>query len=465
MLNAIIVNELRHSFLSLRFHIAFLITIIVFGFGTVALLKDHQSRIRDYQKYQNELHNAAPSTIYKNLTILAVSKQDFISKPREDAFITGSKERLIPNSITYNAFNVYEFETRKGSTNPYLNPFEELNWGFIVSIILSFTVLLFAYDTISGEKETRTLAISLSNSLSRGTLLFGKYVAIIATTFLILLSGICVSLVMILISGAVALSTAMLLEILGFILVSGLLISCIAAFGLLSSVLTKNSDLSLLIVLILWVFFVVIVPNSAIFWSNTLFPIDNSDTIQKKVQSARDVIEKNAPEGRWIMISEQPFMKYHQIRAAHQMNLMNGEMQIRNAYYRDMFLQMEHARLLTLVSPISLYEYLCEDTVGGGYLRFQNVWKELHAYQEQFLTWFKAKDARDPESPHWFNPYEDISTTRKPVNPAEVPIFTEKPVSFPNRLAFGGKYLAVMALMTSLVFFAAFVLFTRYDVR
>jgi len=121
---------------------AFLITIVVFGFGTVSFLKDHETRIKDYEKYQNELHNNAQKTIYKNLTTLAVSKQYFILKSRSNSFLTDSKENLIPNNITYNAFNVFGFDVRKGTANPYLNPFEELNWGFIVSIILSFTVFI-----------------------------------------------------------------------------------------------------------------------------------------------------------------------------------------------------------------------------------------------------------------------------------------------------------------------------------
>lgn len=465
MLSTILTRELRHNFLSLRFHLAFLITLTVFGFGTIAFLKNYQTSMKEYEKYQTELRRDVQGTAEKNLTQLAVKKQDYILKPRGDAFITGSKEKYIPNSISFSAFNVLGFETRTGSTNPYLNPFEELNWGFIVSIIISFTVFLFTYDSISGEKETRTLAVSLANPVSRGTLLFGKYIATIVTSLFIVLPGICLSMVMILLSRAIPLSPVTLFEILGLILACGLFVSCIAACGLLASVLVKSSDVSLLIALIMWVLFVVIVPNSAIFLSQTIYPIANSDTIQEKIQSARDAIEKTAPEGRWYMMYNQPSYPFHQVRASHQMNLMNSDMRIRNAYYRDMFRQLERARLLTLISPVSLFEYLCEGVVGGGYLRFRHVWNGLHDYQVQFLTFFKEKDAQDPGSPHWYNPREDVSTTRKPVSYKEVPVFQEKSIPLQERVSFAGQYLVVMVLYTSLVFFAAFVLFVRYDVR
>lgn len=465
MLVTIIAREIRHNFLSLRFHISFIITLMVFGFGTIAFLTNYKAGMEEYTKYQNELRRNLQETTEKNATNLAIKKQDFILKQREDAFITGSKEKYIPNSITFSAYTVFGFEARKGSTNPYLNLFQELDWGFIVSIILSFTVFLFTFNSISGEKETRTLAVSLANSVSRGILLIGKYLATIVTSLFIVLPGICLSLVMILFSGEISISPATILEILGFILASGIFVSCIAACGLLSSVLVKNSDVSLLIALIMWVLFVVIIPNSAIFLSQTIYPIDNSDTIDEKMQSAKDAIEKNAPEGRWSMMYDNPFYQFHQIRAAHQTNLMNSDIQILNAYYHDMFRQLEHARLLTYSSPVSLFEYLCEAVVGGGYVRFQHVWDGLHTYQVQFLTFFKEKDARDTDSPHWYNPREDVSTTRKPVKFEEVPVFQEKVLTYSEHFARAFPYGVVILLYTAVVFCLTFVLFIRYDVR
>ena len=465
MLYNIIIRELRHHFLSLRFHIAFLIIILVFGFGTVAFLKNHETSMEEYTKYQNELKRDIQGIAENNATRLAIKKQDYILKPRGDAFITGSKEKYIPNSITFSAYNVFEFENRKGSSNPYLNLFQELNWGFIVSIILSFTVFLFTYNAVSGEKESRTLAISLANSLSRGTLIFGKYVAAIVSALFILLPGICLSLIMILISGRITISSDVILEILGFLTASVIFLSCIASCGLFSSVVVKNSDVSLLLSLIMWVLFVVIVPNSAIFMSQTIFPIDNADTIEEKIRADRRNIESSAPEGRWTMVRNNPFLPQHEIRADHRTNLMNSEMQIRNAYYLDMFGQLERARIITFISPVSLFEYLCEAVVGGGYLRFQNVWNRMHAYQVQFLTFFKEKDSQDPDSPHWFNPFDDVSTTKKPLSFGEVPVFNEKAISFNERISFAGTFFVVIILYTAVVFFATFMLFVRYDVR
>ena len=140
-------------------------------------------------------------------------------------------------------------------------------------------------------------------------------------------------------------------------------------------------------------------------------------------------------------------------------------MTIKNAYYRDMFRQLEQTRLLTLVSPVALFDYTNEAIVGGGYARFRNVWADLHKYQGRFLDFFKTVDATDTDSPHWYNPNEDFSTTRKPVSFEQVPLFKEKPLSLAERFSFLKNYLVVMIAYTAIVFSLTFVLFLRYDVR
>jgi hypothetical protein len=106
-----------------------------------------------------------------------------------------------------------------------------------------------------------------------------------------------------------------------------------------------------------------------------------------------------------------------------------------------------------------------EAVVGGGYLRLRKVWADLHEYQYQLLQFFKTIDAADTDSPHWYNPYEDFSTTKKPISFEQVPIFEEKPISLVERFSFLKSYLIVMILYIGFVFSLSLVLFMRYDVR
>jgi len=93
------------------------------------------------------------------------------------------------------------------------------------------------------------------------------------------------------------------------------------------------------------------------------------------------------------------------------------------------------------------------------------MWNDVYVYQERFLQFFKEKDANDPDSPHWYNPVEDYSTTRKPVSFEEVPIFTEDVLSLAERFTYAGFYFLILVLYTAVIFFVAFLRFVKYDVR
>jgi ABC-type transport system involved in multi-copper enzyme maturation permease subunit len=238
-----------------------------------------------------------------------------------------------------------------------------------------------------------------------------------------------------------------------------------AAFGLLCSVAARNANVSLLLALSAWLLFAVVIPNSSAFLAKSLFPIEKTETVQTRVTQARGDLSRAAPPGSWSMQSGNPFMPLHELRANLQRKLLAAEKEIRDANYRDMFRQLEETRSLTSLSPAAAYEFLAEAVVGGGYPRFRKVWDDLHGYQARFEDFFKSFDARDPKSPHWYNPNEDVSTTRLKIAFETVPQFTERPMSFADRLRPAIRYLLVMAISACLVFFISFILFVRYDVR
>ena len=242
-----------------------------------------------------------------------------------------------------------------------------------------------------------------------------------------------------------------------------------SAFGLLSSVIVKQSNVSMLIALFLWIVMAVIIPNSALFWSHTLFPIENSRTINERINTSRDDIndsyKQNSGDTGFVNNSEMPSTPQHEEHVKRVTEILNAEMQIRNEYYRNMFRQLERARLITFLSPVSLFNYLCEGVVCGGYLRFQKIWNSLHEYQTQFFQFYQEFDANDPESPHWLHPTRDMSSTRKPVSYEEVPFFQENVISLRERFMYASSYLLVIVLYTAVTFFLTFVLFVRYDVR
>jgi len=464
MLRTILKQEILHNLYSLRFQVSLALVAAIFVVGSVSFVKSHEAGLKKYQEVQAQFLDEMRAEAKSGATALAVNRKTYTLRPRDNAFIYDGKEKYLPNAIVFSAWNVFSFLNKSGSTNPFLNAFEELNWSFIVALIISFVVLLFTFDAVSGEKESRTLALALSNSVSRGTLLFGKYLSAIITFLAMLIPGIALSILVVLISGRISLGPAFILETIGFLVVATLMAAILAAFGLLSSVVARNSNISLLLALAFWILFAVVIPNSSTFITKTFFPIEKIEAVQKKVWTAFDDLNKNAPPGSW-MSSSNPFLPQHELRANLQRKRLEAEKGIRDAYYQSLFRQFENTRLLTAISPVPLFQYLTEAVIGGGYPRFRKVWDDFHVYQGQFLAFFKNLDAQDPQSPHWYNPFENVSTTRKPVAFETVPQFVEKPMSLAERIKPALGFLVINVVYACLIFFLSFILFVRYDVR
>lgn len=464
MFTTLYIRELQNYLYSLRFQVSFVIVVLVFALGSISFVSSFNDMQANYTKYsqsqQKELNELAG-----NVSKTATVQKSFITAPRGNSVIADCKESYLPNRISYSAYNVFDYSVRHDSNNPLLSRGESLSWSFIVSMFLSFITLLFSFDAISGEKEDRTLALVFSNAVPRRTFLCSKLLSIVSVIGVMELIGIIISLIILGVSGKVQLDGGFLIETAGFMVVSLLFITTFAVFGLFSSVVTRYSNVSLLISLCFWLFAAVIIPNTSVFWAKKLFAIPTSEEIAQMRWQASSDINKNAPEGSWFASGVEPFHPNHQLRANNQMNMMQSDKKYNDAYYLQQFSQFEQTRNFTLLSPIAQFDYMNEAFLGGGYLRFQKNWNDLHVFQEQFLQWFKDIDAKDTDSPHWYNPREDYSTSKKPVAVDQIPQYQEQIASFGQRIHFISGYLIAMMLTIAVLFMACFYFFTRYDVR
>lgn len=464
MIKLLYLCNLKNYLYSLRFQISFVIVITVFLVGTISYVVSlKETRDNYHQLVQNQQKDIEGRA--SNATRVAVTKTDYIAAPREYSIIDDCKENLFPNRFVYNAYNVYEFNLLTAGNNPLLKKAQGLNWAFIVSVIISFITLLLAFDAISGEKEDRTMALVFSNSVPRGKFILSKFLSIVTIMFSITIIGIIVSLIILMVSSKVDVNSQFLVSTVGFLAVSLLFIAAMAIIGLMVSTLSKQSNISLLSCLTIWIFLVVVLPNSSLFFANKLFGIPKATEVAKRIKEERKDIFKNAPAGSGSARDGEPFFPPHELRANNINNIMNAEKRQKDAYYNQMFRQFERTRMLSIVSPIAQFEYMNEAVLDGGYLRFQKNWNDLHTFQSQFLTWFKDLDAKDNNSPHWYNPLEDLSTTRQAVSVEQIPVYTESKIAFAERVALMRNYLVAMILLISIAFSVCFVRFLRYDLR
>ena len=458
--------------LSLRLQVLFIIIMIVFIVGSMAYIFQYNAAINEYQIYGNKMGNNPDigrddlmGSSDQNVTSLSVEMRNYIFKPVQNEFIEDAQSRYIPNTITYNAFNVFGYSISQRSGNPYLNLSQELNWSFIVTILLSFAILLISFDSISGERESHTLSLIISNSVPRIVLLTGKYISIVISGILLTLPGFVISILILIVAGIVNVNAIFLFETVVFIIAQLQIIACMTALGMFCSVVSRSSNVSLLTSLTLWCVFLIFSPNLAVFSAEHIYGINNSETVRAEIESAQDLINNAAPEGSWSMNGSDQFYPKHQLRAKNQTNLMNAEKMINDAWYNDQFRQYQKASMFSYISPVSLFEMVGESVTGNGYFRFRKNWNDIHNFQGQFLIWFKEIDLKDKGSPHWYNPYEDCSTSRQKIEFDDIPLYLETDSTIPQRLTAAFPGAIALILYAAVLFGITVLLFNRYDVR
>jgi ABC-type transport system involved in multi-copper enzyme maturation permease subunit len=249
-------REFLSNIITLRFLIAFALCLVLIMSSTYVLIDDYAARLKAYDVSVTEHVNAV-----KQMRVFSRLRAMIDRPPSKLSFLCVGSDRRMGNvtQVNYQRVPVEAIGGGGGNLLMVVSPY--LDMILIIQVILSLLVLLFAYDTISGERERGTLAQVLSNSVPRHQLLMGKFVGGMMTVSLPLLVGLLAGLIVVWFSGDVALDAGDWVR-LGLVVIASLLyISLFFTLGILISSLTGRSATSLVLLLFLWVVLVIIVPN------------------------------------------------------------------------------------------------------------------------------------------------------------------------------------------------------------
>ena len=81
----------------------------------------------------------------------------------------------------------------------------QMDWAFLIGVVLSFAAILFTFDAISGERARGTLRLMLANSVPRHVLLGGKFLGALISIGLPFLMAVLVNLFLLYTSGSIQL--------------------------------------------------------------------------------------------------------------------------------------------------------------------------------------------------------------------------------------------------------------------
>ena len=343
---------------------------------------------------------------------------------------------------------------RGSDTNPLAGMVRIPDMVYIVSVVLSLLAILFAFDSICGEKESGTLRLMLANPVPRDSILLGKWVGgyvVLVLPFLIAAIG---GLGYAWQRGALEASGENLQRLAALLAVACLYISVFFTLSLFVSATTHRAATALFLCLLIWVAWILVVPNLAPVVAKIVSPAPSVEKINAEKRAVDK--ETNLRIRRMALTSGE---LYYGRESRQKQEAIRKEGNHRKRQW-DRFLdeamsrQTGLAETLGRLSPSVCWTYAATaltDTGPEAFGRFEQGRKRLH---EDFEEYANALRQQRNNSGSW-----------PEVSAGDVPRLH---VVWPDLGAAVRSALndvLILAVLNVVFFMGAFVLFLRYDVR
>ncbi|MCG9130287.1 ABC transporter permease subunit [Candidatus Poribacteria bacterium] len=439
--------------------------------------EDTREAVASIRKKSSNLGDLAvkgPGNLYKPvspLTFIATGEDANLPKRVEGASSGGYGIGMTTPDLSFqyswsaNWWLQYPQDTSR--KNDSLPNFTELDWTFIIGVVMSFMAILFTYDTISGERETGTLSLLMANSVSRATVLLGKFTGAFLTILIPLFIGVLLNLMVVSASRLASFSGDEWARVGIICVISMIYISIFLWLGLFISSQFSNSSSSLLTLLLIWIVFVVLIPNTMGVLASGFKQVPSRSEISRIKKAKEDAIDNRHKAGdklyRTGSPSDQP-PKIEVLRmwADYLNEHADAKSRFDDEHLNKQFAQVAFTQQITRLSPAAIYTYAVESLAGTGFARHQRFVQQTRRYRQQFIDFIKSEDRGDNESHHVYLVKEGLS--QKPVAFNSIPKFSDEltlGITFKEALL----DLTLLVLLALLLFMAAVLTFLRSDVK
>ncbi|MDR1056112.1 MAG: ABC transporter permease [Prevotellaceae bacterium] len=477
MLKSIIYKEIADNIRNLRFTVGSLLIIIVSFICVVILTSQYNDEIKEYHQSVNEQNATIERSAHTNR--LGGMITPIFPPSKFHPIILG-----IDQNVEINNYN----------NNPLNTMFPPFDFIIIVTILMSLLAILFSYNSISGEAEDGTLRLILSNAVPRMLLLTGKWIGGVICIFIPFIISILLMSVYISLSPVVQWFSYHWLTFALLTLASLLFISIFYLIGLTVSCYTKNSTMSMLVSLFIWVLFILIIPNLSPYFAAQLYKMPSVNRIEKEVKRLQgierdDLGRKLSKEVYDKYMNEYP-EEFAAIQSMNQNQLMEyfeqrpDIMQVYNKITEEVEQawrtanqiqnekaskimadikakserQVATAKNIAALSPYSCYVYIATDMTGTGMHKTEyneQLFTEASAVFRPYLE-RKVKEAKEKDPLFNSESYIDLS---------DRPRFDYKEELLNTKFAATMPYWFILLAFNALFLILAYLSFRRYDVR
>lgn len=479
----IVTRELLDHLTSLRFALTTLILVALMVTNAIVHLRTHPERVRKY----SEKVNASQTELKSRTQLYALLQKGpgkLYKRPSSLAFIADGGDALLPDESVGGGFwRLYGLTYIWSMGVPRLNmeaisnlrpTATAIDWVFIITYLLSFIPLLFTFDALSGERERGTLRLCLANSISRPALLVGKFLGSFITVLIAFYFAVLFNLAIISTESWTQLGSADWGRVGLIVFIASCYAGIFIAVGLIVSAVTRESRLSLVVLLLIWVTVVVFMPSTlGTLSTKWMPPVQTHHQFQETTAAATDQIHSNFLNKRQALIARRQSAETSQEEAAKidtseleiQQELVSKDMEIRERLSRQHLAtqsaQVLRARQITRCSPAAIVQYALESMAGTGFNRHLQFLEYANLHIRQFRNFIVEMDRADAESLHFIGISKGMS--KKPVSPEAIPIFEDK-LTFQDTLDPALVDMLLLILLLGIFLSGAFLVFLRSEI-
>jgi len=449
-LKAIVRRELADHLSSLRFSAIFVFALLLMIGSALVASATYVRKTREYPRHVEELVGEDGRVDLGQ--VAGLGGLSVYRRPSPLAFISGEGERELPNEAVFAVHGLRAVE-RTSELGEILSRSTDLDWTFVIAALFSFGAGLLTYKNVSGERRDGTLALVLSQPVSRATVLLGKYLAALIVLSIVLAAAVLASLLVLGILGSVPLGGDDWLKI-GLFGLSGIaFLSIFILVGLLCSVYARGPLLSAVAFMFVWTGLVFVVPSLGGVLAGRLGAVRSP----LEMRALDNAISDRFTLSAGMSDDEIASVKLRREQAREDLLL---------EHLQSLLRQVELGRDLTRVSPVSAFSYAAETIVGEGPFRLRRFVDNAVRYRRGVLQAILEADKGDPASLHRYVPWWMGSNhfSRLRVDLGPVVEFQDPAPSGGQGTAAAVLDLALLAIFNVLAFAAAFRRFARQGV-
>lgn len=483
-------RELYDNMTSLRFALTLVLLLVLMAVNAINHLGDYRARITVYSEDVNEaldqmkdrtdalyhLVRFGPGELHKKpslLTFCAVGGEAMLSRQVESwqggawaVRAINEENGKVGRDLVFGLWRLGYPQSRANLAN-ILPGFTQLDWAFLISVVLSFVAILFTFDTISGERDRGTLRLTLANSVQRDTVLLGKFLGILTSIGVPFLAAVSLNLFLQSAVGDVHMGRGEWGRIGVIILIGLIYVSIFIALGLLVSSRTRQSSVSLMILLLIWVVIVALTPSTLGSITSGLKPAMTRDEYRNRQEQifsrffydeydCNSDLMRNDPLTR-----ERPPKKVTSNWSEFVMAMAQAREKLNYEHLNDQIAQVQFARNITRVSPAAIVRYAVESLASTGLSRHLDFLEQARRYATEYRQFLQETDAADPQSPHAIGVAWGVS--QRPVTFEAIPKF-EDHVTFSDSFNNATVDMLLLILFLVVFFAGAYLSFLRVDI-